>query len=217
VTLDLIIIGLCITLEPIPLTAFFVVLASKRGVRKGAAFIFGWLLSLAIVIAATIALTGNSPPKPSTAPALAGIAVKIAIGVGLIFVAERQRRRMHRPRKPKKTPKWQTKVDSMSLWFAFGLGPLVQPWGLVGAGVAIIMQAQLSSAQDSLALILFALISTLVYIVLEVFVGFWPERGQAMLSSLRNWISTHSDQVIIIVSLVAGFWLIGKSVVTLVS
>ncbi|HTS98618.1 MAG TPA: hypothetical protein VMI33_18560, partial [Streptosporangiaceae bacterium] len=45
--LSLVLIGLAITLEPIPLTAFILVLASKGGVRKGAAFIFGWLLSLA--------------------------------------------------------------------------------------------------------------------------------------------------------------------------
>lgn len=216
-TLDLIIIGLCITLEPIPLTAFFVILASEHGVRKGAAFIFGWLVSLAIVICATIALTGNNPPKPSTAPSYAAIAVKMAIGVGLIIVAARQRRRMHRPKKPKKPPKWEAKVDSMSLWFAFAIATLVQPWGLVGAGAAIIVEAKLSSAWDYVALMLFALVATLLYIVLEVFVGFWPQRGQAMLSSLRAWVSTHTDQVIIVVSLVAGFWLIGKSVFALVN
>jgi hypothetical protein len=55
-----------ITLEPIPLTTFILILASKGGVRKGAAFIFGWLLSLAIVIAFTVLVTGNKPP-PSPA------------------------------------------------------------------------------------------------------------------------------------------------------
>ena len=49
--LDLLLIGLVITLEPIPLTAFLLILLSKGGTRKGAAFIFGWLLSLAIVVA----------------------------------------------------------------------------------------------------------------------------------------------------------------------
>ena len=28
---------------------------------------------------------------------------------------------------------------------------------------------------------------------------------------MRKWIDTHTDQVIIVVSLVLGFWLIGKS------
>ena len=53
IVLNLVLIGLVITLEPLPLTAFILILSSKGGVRKGAAFIFGWLLSLAIVIAFT--------------------------------------------------------------------------------------------------------------------------------------------------------------------
>ena len=82
IVLNLVLIGLAITLEPIPLTAFILVLASKGGVRKGAAFIFGWLLSLAIVIAFTVLVTDNKPPKPSTAPSLAALAAKLAIASG---------------------------------------------------------------------------------------------------------------------------------------
>jgi hypothetical protein len=115
-TLDLVLIGLVITLEPIPLTAFILILASKGGVRKGAAFIFGWLLSLAAVIAITVLITGDKPPAPDTAPSLAALAAKIAIGGGLVMIAVRQRRRMGRPKPPKKPPKWQTGIDNMSPW-----------------------------------------------------------------------------------------------------
>ena len=211
-TLDLVLIGLAITLDPIPLAAFLLVLASKGGVRKGAAFIFGWLLSLALVIAFTLLVTGNNPPKPNTAPSLASLAVKIVIGVGLLFIAARQRRRMGQPKKSKKPPKWQTGIDNMSPWYAIGLGPLTQPWGLVAAGVATIVQAKLSSWESSIALILFCIISTASYLVMEVYAGFWPEPGQAFLTRVRAWVNTHTDQVIIIVSLVLGFWLIGHSV-----
>jgi hypothetical protein len=210
--IDLIIIGLAITLEPIPLTAFILILLAKGGTRKGAAFIFGWLLSLAIVVAATVLVTGNKPPKPNTAPSLAALAVKIAIGVVLILVAVRQRRRMGRPRPPKKQPKWQTGLDNMSPWFVIGLAPLVQPWGLVAAGVAVIVEAKLSSWENYVALFLFCVIATGLYIALELFAGFRPDRAQDLLGSIRTWIDTHKDQVIIIVSLVAGLWLVGKSI-----
>src|SRR5271165_3758316 len=152
IAVNLILIGLAITLEPLPLTAFILILASKGGVRKGAAFIFGWLLSLAIVIAVTVLVTGNKPPAPNTAPSLGALAAKIAIGVALVLIAMRRRRMMGRPRKPKKTPKWQTSIDTMSPWFAMGLAPLTQPWGLVAAGVATILEAKLSSWQNYLAI-----------------------------------------------------------------
>src|SRR5205823_14401059 len=77
--LDLVLIGLSIALDPLPLTAFIVILPSQRGVRKGAAFVFGWLVSLAIVVAVTVLATGNNPPKSNTVPSLAALAVKVAI------------------------------------------------------------------------------------------------------------------------------------------
>lgn len=215
-TLDLILIGLAVTLDPLPLTAFIVLLASQRGVRKGAAFVFGWLVSLAAVVAITILATANRPPKPNTAPSIAGLAIKIAIGVGLVAIAVRQRRKMSQPKKPKKPPKWQAGVDRMSPWFAMGLAPLLQPWGLIAAGVATVMEAKLSSFDSYIALFAFCVVATSSYISLELYAGFRPETSQAFLSGIKAWIENHTDQAIIIGSLVLGFWLIGKSIYLLV-
>ena len=110
--LNLVLIGLAITLDPLPLTAFLVVLPSERGARKGAAFVFGWLVSLAIVVAVTVLATGNDPPKPNTAPSLAALAVRIAIGTVLVIVAIRHIRARGRPKPPKKPPKWQQHVET---------------------------------------------------------------------------------------------------------
>ena len=112
--LDLVLIGLAVTLDPLPLTAFLVVLPSRRGVRKGAAFTFGWLVSLAIVVTITVLATGNNPPQPNTAPSLAALAVKTALGVLLVVIAIRHIRARGRPKPPKKPPKWQEHVDDMS-------------------------------------------------------------------------------------------------------
>ena len=106
--LDLVLIGLAITLDPLPLTAFRVVLPSERGARKGAAFLFGWLVLLATVVAVTVLATGNNPPKPNTAPSLAALAVRIAIGAVLVIVAIRHIRARGRP----KPPKWQQHVTA---------------------------------------------------------------------------------------------------------
>ena len=158
IVLNLVLIGLAITLEPLPLTAFILVLASRGGVRKGAAFIVGWLVSLAIVI--TVLVTGNNPPKPSTAPSLAALAAKLALGAGLTVIAIRQYRKLGKPKPPKKPPKWQTSIDNMTPWYAIGLGPLTQPWALIAAGVTVIVEAKLASWQDYLTLALFCVIAT---------------------------------------------------------
>ena len=210
--LNLVVIALAITLEPIPFTAFAVVLASERGVTKAAFFISGWILSLAAVVAITLAATQDEPPRPDTAPSTAVLAVKIFIGLGLLVVAGRRRRRIGAPKEPKDPPKWQTGVDKMSTWFAFVLGPLVQPWGLVAAGVAVIVGAELDSFESSLALILFCLLSTATYLGAEIYAWVRPDETKQLLGRVRNWITGHTDQVIVALSGVVGIWLIAGSV-----
>ena len=74
--------------------------------QKGAAFVFGWLVSLAIVITATVLATGNNPQAEHRA--LTGIAEdEDRSGRGLVVIAIRDRRQMRRPKKPKEPPKWQ--------------------------------------------------------------------------------------------------------------
>ena len=215
--LDLVLIGLAITLDPLPLTAFFVVLPSKGGVRKGAAFVFGWLVSLAIVVTITVVATGNNPPKPSTAPSLAALAVKIAIGAVLVVIGVRHIRARGKPKPPKKPPKWQEHVDNMSPWFAMALAPTLQPWVLIGAGAATVVEAKLSSWESFLALFFYCVLASSSYLTMELYAVFRPVQSKALMDRIRTWIDDHTDQVIIVGSLLIGLWLIGDSLYLVVS
>ena len=214
---DLVLVGTAIALDPLPLTAFLVVLTSRRGVRKGAAFVFGWLASLATVVAVTVLATGNNPPQPNTAPSLAALAVKIAIGLVLIVIAIRRHRRMGRPKPPKKPPKWQAHVDAVSPWFALGLAPALQPWLLISAGAATVVEAKLSSWEDYLALFLYCVLASASYLAMQSYAAFRPGRSQAFLARTRTWINTHTDQAITVGSLIVGLWLIAKDIYLIVT
>ena len=215
--LNLIVIGVAVALDPLPLTAFLVVLPSRRGVRKGAAYVFGWLVSLAVVVTVTVLATGNNPPKPSTAPSLAALAVKIVLGAVLVWIAVRHIRARSQPKPPKKPPKWQEHVDSMSPWFALGLAPALQPWVLIGAGAATVVEAKLSSWESFLALFLYCVLASSSYLAMEIYAVFRPAQSQALLGRARTWIDTHTDQVIIAGSLIIGFWLIADSLYLIVT
>jgi len=209
--LNLVLIGLAVTLDPLPLTAFLIVLPSKRGTVKGAAFTFGWLISLAIVVAITVTATSNNPPKPSTAPSLASLAVRIALGAVLVWIAIRRERRRGQPKPPKKPPKWQEHVDSMSLWFAVALAPTLQPWALIGAGAATVVEAKLDNWASFLALFFYCVLASASYLAMEIYAVARPADNQAMLARFRAWIDNHTDQVIIVGSLAIGLWLIANS------
>jgi hypothetical protein len=215
--LNLILIGLAITLDPLPLTAFIVVLPSEHGARKGAAFVFGWLVSMAVVVTVTILATGDDPPKPDTVPSLAALAVKIALGVFLVRVGIRRERRRGQPKLPKKQPKWQAQVDSMSPWLAMGLAPTLQPWALIGAGAATVVQAKLSSTASFLALFFYCVLASASYLIMEAYAVVRPAESQAFLAKLQRWIDGHTDQVIIAGSLSIGLWLIANSIYLIIA
>ena len=212
--LDLLLIGLGIALEPFPLIAFLLILSSEKGTRKGLAFILGWLACLVAVIAAVVLLTGGKPPAPATAPSTAVLAIKLALGVVLILYALRQWRRMGRPRK---SPAWMGRLDQLSAWTAAGLAAFLQPWTLVAAGAATVSQAKLSSFASYLVLLLFCLLATSSFLYLELTAAFRPVSAEKRIKTLRNWLDTHQDQVIITISLLLGFWLAGKSLYLLVT
>ena len=217
VVLELMLIGLAVALDPLPLTAFLVVLPAERGARKGAAFVLGWLVSLAIVVTVTILVTGDNPPKPATAPSLAALAVKIVLGVVLVRIAIQRIRARGRPKPPRKQPRWQAHVDSMSPWFALALAPALQPWVLIGAGAATVVEAKLSSWESFLALGSYCILASSSYLAMEIYAVARPGRSQALLAECRAWVDSRTDQAIIAGCLIIGLWFIGDSLYLILS
>jgi len=215
--LDLLLVGLAITLEPFPLTAFILLLSAEKGTRKGLAFILGWLACLIVVIAAVLLATGGQAPAANTAQSTAVVAIKLALGAALVIYGVRRWRRLGAPSKPPKPPAWMARLDRLSLWAAAGLAAFLQPWALVAAGAATISQASLSGAASYVTLVLFVALATASFLYLELYATFAPVAAGVRLTQLRTWLDTHRDQVIIVVCLLLGFWLAGRSIGYLVS
>ncbi len=208
---ELLLIGAAIALDPIPLAGYIVLLTSKRGVVKGAAFLVGWMASLGVVVALTVTATGNNPPRGHTAPSLGALVFKIVLGAVLLILALRVRRRMAQPKPPKRPPKWQAGVDTMSPWYAMGLGPLLQPWGLIAAGSATVVEAKLTDPWTYFVLFAFCLMASATYIGLVCYCAFRPASSDTLLAAIKSWMSDHTDQVVVIGSLLLGLWLIADS------
>ena len=134
-----------------------------------------------------------------------------------MVIAVRYIRARGRPKPPRKPPKWQEHVDSMSPWFAMALAPTLQPWVLIGAGAATVVEAKLSSWESFLALFGYCVLASASYLAMEIYAVVRPGESQALLARFRTWIDTHTDQVIIVGSLIIGFWLIGNSIYLIVA
>ncbi|MFD8206878.1 GAP family protein [Streptomyces sp. NPDC059695] len=212
--LDLVVIGLAITFGPLHNSAFILLLSSLRGVRKGMAFLLSWLANLVVVITLVMLVTNGQPPARHSTPSTAAIAAKLAIGVALVLYGAHRHRRPPRPHGP---PRWAARIDDASLVTAAGLAWVLQPWGLVAAGAATALDADLSTVTDWLALTGYCLLATLSLIVMEMYVVWAPTSANARLTALRSWLSGHQEQLIVTLSLLVGLWLMAHSIYDLVS
>jgi hypothetical protein len=109
------------------------------------------------------------------------------------------------------------RLDRLSLWQAAGLGPLLQPWGLVAAGAATVVDADLSHASSYLALFGYCLLATSSLLAMEIYTTFAPASARVRLGRLRTWIESHQEQALVAVALVAGLFLVSRSIAQLTS
>ena len=217
---DLLLIALAITLDPLPLMAFVLVVASVRGVRTGLAFISGWMTCFVAVIALVLAVTGGQPPEPRSPPSTANLAIKAAIGVSLVaYGIHRHRKGGHHGRSHSATPAPKgrsstfltSRIDRGALWPAAGLAILLQPWGLVAAGAVTVVEADGSDPTTWLVLTAYCVVATATLLAAELYVVFKPASAQHRLRELRSWMQGHAEQAIVYGSVVVGLLLAGKS------
>jgi hypothetical protein len=205
-----------VTLEPIPLTAMILLLATEGGLWKGLGYVLGWMVTLVAIVAITVLVTGGKPLIPNSNPSTGALVVKLAAGVVLVFIGYR-RRGSRGTSQPKGQPKWMRGIDRVNPLSAAGLAFLLQPWVLVVAGVTTITEAKLTSAAEYIAVFAFCVWCTASYLVMETYAALRPEKVKSTLTALLGWITSHRDQVIVFLSLGLGLYLMAKSIYGLVS
>ncbi|MFD7443324.1 GAP family protein [Streptomyces sp. NPDC059909] len=239
--LDLLLIAVGITLDPLPIMAFVLVLSARKGIWKGLVFILAWLACLVTVIALVLLFTGGTPPPPRSPPSTTGLAVRLAIGVGLVYYGARRRRRhgapahkhraaqhpaqhaaRHPHQQPDKHPDDQTsamaeRLDRASPWSVAGIAVFLQPWGLVAAAATVVLHADLSHVETYLALFGFCLLATASLLAAELYMVFAPEAAGARLRAMRDWLERHEEPAIVFGCLILGLWLTGNSIYQLTS
>ncbi|MEV4442242.1 GAP family protein [Streptomyces sp. NPDC049577] len=205
---DLLVIGLAIAVDPLALTAFVLLLTARDGLGKGLAYILGWLACLVVVVAAVLLLTGGRPPPHRSSPSTTAVAVKLAIGVGLVVYARRKWRRMGAVRT---RPSILSRLDRVTVWTAAGLAAFLQPWALVAAGATDVVKADLSHPVTFVALFGFCVLATAGFLAMELYMACSPGSARVRLERMRVRLERHQDHVIVVGALLLGLWLTGRS------
>jgi hypothetical protein len=208
----LIVIGIAVALEPMQIVSFIGVLTSSASRRAGWGFMVGWVASIigasAVAVLAAQALLGFGSGSLHRSDVRLGISVlQLGIGIALFCVGLVRIRRKRVP--CERPPSWLARrLEHLTVAQAAVIGALIPPWPLVGAGAVAIMRADVSKRLSLIAVVTFWLVSASSLLIMQLFALLRPMTADRQLASLRRWLERHANQIMTVLALVVGVWLI---------
>jgi Sap-like sulfolipid-1-addressing protein len=190
----------------VPITIVVTLLMAKGGLARAIAFGIGQLGSLVAIGGIALATASTNAGSTDTGSAVTGTVIAMVGGL-LLILALKQLLGAPDPDAP--PPAYMAKLESMSVSGALVTGLVlglvnVKQLGIYVAGIAEIVEADVSAAQGWVALaILFLLIQigVIAPILAYVFARDWATKT---LTALRGWLIAHNRVISIVLGLVVG-------------
>jgi threonine/homoserine/homoserine lactone efflux protein len=206
-----------VAISPLPIVAVVLMLVTRQGRVNGPAFVLGWLIGIGVVGAIVLSVAGGADASKSGQPADWVSWLKLVLGLLLLLVAAKQFRARPHDASEVVTPKWMGALEGFTPVKALGAGAAlaaVNPKNLllVVAGAAAIAETGISTGDQVVAFVVFAVIATIgvgAPVVLYFALG---ERSRAMLEELKTWMSTNNTVIMAVLLLVLGWKLIGDGI-----
>ena len=207
-------LGLAIAVcSPVSVVTVIVLLTMPAGRRRGIAFVAGWLLAIVVIGLVTVfVLHGANFSSHKRTPSRIASAVEIAVGCLAVLVSLRAlRRRRGGPAGTSETPKWLDRLDRTNWLVGVLVGAFMLTYSLTIAAAAEILKANVSTQDDVIAFVVFA-VASIATIVAPVGVALLaPDRADRWLAAWRRWLLGNSRLiglvaliVIVVVLIVRG-------------
>jgi threonine/homoserine/homoserine lactone efflux protein len=195
--------------SPGSVVTMIVLLSMSSGLRRGLAFIAGWLLALLVLALLMIfVLHGQDFSSKQTTPSRLVSAAEIVLGGLLLVGSWRVYRRPREKKGPESPPKWLDRVDRTHWLLAVAVGALMLSYALSLAAVAEILKANVSTAAAAGAALVFAVASIVTIGAPVVVVIVAPERSAEVLASWKAWLLANSRSIALIALMVIGALLV---------
>lgn len=210
-------LAVAIAISPVPIIATILMLMSPRAKAMGFSFLGGWVLGIVVAVTAFTLLAGIIPePTSGGSQPIVG-AIQLVLGAALLFMAVRQWRGRPRSSEDAELPKWMSAIDTMKPAAALGLAFLlaaINPKNLllaVAAGTAI-GRSELEVSATVVVIAVFVVIAAISVAVPVIGYSVAPQKAEAMLDRVREWLTMNNSTIMAVLLLVIGAQLLGKGI-----
>lgn len=186
----LLLMAVALAAQPYSVLAGIVLVATRGGVAKEAAYVVGWVLALSAFMVATIAM---APDTPSTSGSTLTATAEIALG--LLLAAALAVRWRRTAGAPARTPSWMGRLDSMPWALALALGAFLPNYLIVVAAATEMLQVGLTGAALVATGVAFVVIASLGVAAPLVVLVMRRDRAPSVYEGWRRWILAHSREV----------------------
>lgn len=203
--------------SPASVVTMIVLLSMSAGLRRGVAFIVGWLLALLVLaLLMVFVLHGQDFSSRHTTPSRFVSVVELVIGGLLVVGSWRVYRRPRQKPGPESPPKWLDRVDRTNWLISVAVGALMLSYALSLAAVAEILKANVSAVDAAGAAFVFALASIVTVAAPVIVVVAAPKRSAEILASWKAWLLANSRSIALIALMVIGALLIARAAYDLI-
>jgi threonine/homoserine/homoserine lactone efflux protein len=202
-----------VALSPIPIIAIILVLDTPKARTNGPAFAVGWIAGL-VIVSVTVLLLASGADDPDSSTATGVNWFQVAIGLLFVSMAMTQWRKRPRRGETPEMPKWMATVDRFAPGKALVLGVVlsgVNPknLALTAAADAAIAQAGLSAGQEAIAVAVFVVLASVTVVGPVIFYLVAREKAAAPLASVKDFMTAHSNVIMMVLLLVIGAKVLG--------
>jgi hypothetical protein len=209
-----------VAISPVPIIAVVLMLFTKKAKSNSLAFLLGWVLGLTIVGGIVLYIAGTQDLSPGSGPSTAASAIRLLLGLLLLFLAAKQWKKRPSPGEEPEMPKWMETIDSFTQVKALGLALLlsgVNPKNLVltMAAALSIAQANLNSFQSFVLLGVFVVIGSVTVALPVIAYLIMGDKAAKTLNEIKAWLTHNNATVMFVLLLILGVDLVGRSIAEL--
>lgn len=211
-------LALIVWFSPTRVMAATLMLFSSRARSVAGAYAVGWVVGITICVAAfTLGATLADAILSSTGSSNADVLLDLIVGLGMIAMSGVAWRSRPRPGVERNQDRLNRMIERLTPLSALGLGlafSIVSPTHLLAIasfGAAIAGSEMSAADRIAVAVIFIVLCTSSITVPVGVAIVV-PERSEAPLRRLHDWLSEHGQTVLVVLFLVIGVIFLGKAI-----